>query len=245
MSGPVDVTVWLVCGYAVFLLGAAYAVDRAARHTANRSVARRTGGFRYHPDHDAWRCPQDQWLWPHSFDSEHRVTRYRGSPLVCNACPVKAACTTSQHGREVSRTIDPWPSSEAERFHRGIACCIAVVAVLWPLAMALTGRTPLEAGLLCATAVGVGLGSWPLWCAPAPDPGSGSRSRCPCRPWTTSRTGTPRQRRRSTVVARRTAATGGPTSQARSQTRRWTGRSHRALEQPERPAGWSRIGRTP
>ena len=210
MSGPVDVTVWLVCGYAVFLLGAAHALDRAARHTANRSVARRAGGFRYHPDHDAWRCPQDQWLWPHSFDPEHRVTRYRGSPLVCNACPVKAACTTSQHGREVGRAIDPWPSSEAERFHRGIACCIAVVAVLWPLAMALTGRTTLEAGLLCATAVVVGLGSWPLWSHLRRTP-AGFPEQVPLQTLDDLAHGHTRPRRRRTAVARRTAATGGPT----------------------------------
>lgn len=244
MSGPVEVTVWLVCGYAVFLLGAAHALDRAARHTANRSVARRTGGFRYHPDHDAWRCPQDQWLWPHSFDSEHRVTRYRGSPLVCNACPVKAACTTSQHGREVSRPIDPWPSSEAERFHRGIACCIAVVAVLWPLAMALTGRTPLEAGLLCATAVGVGLGSWPLWSHLRRTP-AGFPEQVPVQTLDDlahghSQAAAKEHRRRATYGSDRR------TDQPSEEPDEALDRSlASALEQPERPAGWSRIGRTP
>ena len=44
------------------------------------------GGFSYHQDHDAWKCPEDQWLWPQSFDPDHRVMRYRGSPSICNAC---------------------------------------------------------------------------------------------------------------------------------------------------------------
>ena len=76
-------------------------------------------------DHDAWVCPQDHWLWPTSFDPKHRVMRYRALPVVCNSCPVKSTCTTSDHGREISREIDPWPHSDAGRFHRGIACCVA------------------------------------------------------------------------------------------------------------------------
>lgn len=155
--------IWLGCGYAVFLLGVAFLLDRTARLVAARSTAWRSGSFRYHPDHDAWQCPEDQWLWPHSFDPEHRVVRYRGSPLVCNACPVKQSCTSSASGREVSRNVDPWPSSEAERFHRGIACAVAVVAVLWPLAVALTRHDLLEAAVCLLVALTVALGSWPLW----------------------------------------------------------------------------------
>ena len=30
---------------------------------------------------------------------------------------------------EVSRQVDPWPHSEAGRFHRGIACAIAGLAI--------------------------------------------------------------------------------------------------------------------
>ena len=44
-----------------------------------------SGGFSYHEDHDAWTCPEDQWLWPQSFDPDNRVMRYRGSPTVCNS----------------------------------------------------------------------------------------------------------------------------------------------------------------
>jgi hypothetical protein len=30
---------------------------------------------------------------------------YRGEAAVCNACPVKASCTTSDHGRKVQRSF--------------------------------------------------------------------------------------------------------------------------------------------
>ncbi|MCU1609410.1 MAG: hypothetical protein JWM45_1326, partial [Pseudonocardiales bacterium] len=43
----------LAAGYAVFLLGAAVALDRLARHAHKRSDRYRTAGFRYHPQHDA------------------------------------------------------------------------------------------------------------------------------------------------------------------------------------------------
>jgi hypothetical protein len=162
-TDTVDATVWLTCGYAGFLLAVAFGLDLLARRAAAHSHAWRSGAFTYHADHDAWRCPQDQWLWPQSFDPENRVMRYRASPVVCNACPVKETCTTSQHGREVSRNVDPWPSSEAERFHRGVACAVAVLAVLWPLATTLTGRTGTEIVVLVGASLAVALASWPLW----------------------------------------------------------------------------------
>ena len=124
MTSP-ELDVWLVTAYSGFLVVVAYAFDLLARRVAVRSQSWRHGSFTYHPDHDAWVCPEDQWLWPTTFDPEQRTMRYRAKPSVCNSCPVKQDCTTSAHGREVVRQIDPWPHSEAGRFHRGIACAIA------------------------------------------------------------------------------------------------------------------------
>ena len=121
------------------------------------------GGFVYHDDHDAWQCPEDQWLWPTSFDPDNRVMRYRGTPSICNACPVKHTCTSSRDGREVSRAIDSWPASEAARFHRGIACAVSVIAVVLPVATALAADTAPEALLLLGSATVVGLSTLPLW----------------------------------------------------------------------------------
>ncbi len=165
MTGPlgaVDVDVWLACGYTAFLVLVAYGLDLLAATASRRSGAWRNGSFRYHADHDAWVCPQDQWLWPHSFDPDQRVMRYRASPTVCNSCPVKHTCTTSSAGREVSRPVDPWPHSEAGRFQRGIACAVTGIAVLLPLAL-LVGRPPIDAAVLLATALLAALAAWPLW----------------------------------------------------------------------------------
>jgi hypothetical protein len=116
--------------YATFLLAAATALDRLARHSHARSDRYRTAGFRYHPEHDAWICPQDQMLWPTQYDEHQRVMRYRAKPSICNACPVKADCTGSHHGREISVPTEPWPHSEAARFHRGIVLVLVGLAAL-------------------------------------------------------------------------------------------------------------------
>ncbi|GIH81505.1 hypothetical protein Plo01_79340 [Planobispora longispora] len=156
--------VWLAVVYGTFLLLIAFALDLAARQTSGRASGRRSGAFTYHAAHDAWVCPEDQWLWPHSFDPEHRVMRYRATPAVCNACPVKDTCTTSEAGREITRTVDPWPASEAERFHRGIACTLALLSTLWPLATALPPeRTWTERAILAAAVLLLAAGGLPLW----------------------------------------------------------------------------------
>lgn len=158
----IGIATWLACGYGLVLLGVAYGIDLLARRASAMLDGRGRGGFVYHADHDAWLCPQDQWLWPQSFDPDNRVVRYRGTPSVCNSCPVKHTCTTSGDGREVTRQVDAWPASETARFYRGIACSIAVLGMIWPIVMAFT--VPLEDALvLLGTTVALGLGSLPLW----------------------------------------------------------------------------------
>lgn len=158
----VSIDVWLASAYAAFLVLAAYGLDVMAERASRRTSEWRTGAFRYHADHDAWVCPQDQWLWPQSFDPHHRVMRYRASPTVCNSCPAKSGCTTSSAGREVSRPVDPWPHSEAGRFHRGLACALTVLAVALPLAL-MIGSPARDAVVLAGTAALAGMASWPLW----------------------------------------------------------------------------------
>lgn len=119
--------------YGLFLLAVAWGFDRMARSASNRTNGDQTGGFRYMESHDAWQCPEDQWLWPSSFDPENRVMRYRGNPTVCNTCPVKQSCTVSAKGREVTRQLDPWPHSETGRFHRGVSLAVALMGFILPL----------------------------------------------------------------------------------------------------------------
>ncbi len=59
--------------------------------------------FTYDPEHDVYVCPQGQWLRPYHVEYTAKKVEYRGEPVTCNACPVKAQCTSSNQGRQVHR----------------------------------------------------------------------------------------------------------------------------------------------
>jgi hypothetical protein len=120
----------MLAGYAVFLVALAGALEWLSAHTHRRSLRYRTAGFTYDELHDHWRCPEGEHLWPHEFDHERRLVRYRAKAHVCNGCPRKADCTDSDRGREIVRPVDPWPHSEAGRFHRGLSLTLVAVALL-------------------------------------------------------------------------------------------------------------------
>jgi hypothetical protein len=157
--------VLLAAGYAAFLLGVALGVDLMARRSHARSERYRTAGFAYHPTHDAWICPEEQVLVRSETDHELRLVRYRGRPQICNHCPAKSDCTDSDGGREVVRAMDPWPHSEAGRFHRGISLSVALVAAPILAAVALRNHAPLELAVLGAAFLVVALTAWRLHAA--------------------------------------------------------------------------------
>src|SRR3954452_19785390 len=55
--------------------------------------------FRYDPARDEYRCPQDHPLRRFTSKYTEGTVVYRAEAATCNACPVKAACTASDHGR--------------------------------------------------------------------------------------------------------------------------------------------------
>jgi hypothetical protein len=154
--------VFLAAGYAVFLLGVALGLDLMAHRSHTRSQRYRTAGFTYHHTHDAWICPEEQVLVRSETDYERRLVRYRGRPQICNHCPAKSDCTDSDEGREVVRPMDPWPHSEAGRFHRGISLAVALVAAPILAAVALRNHAPLELAVLGAAFLVVALTAWHL-----------------------------------------------------------------------------------
>ncbi|PRY29939.1 hypothetical protein [Pseudosporangium ferrugineum] len=162
-ASAVAAEVWLAAAYCLTLVGLAYVIDGLARRAAAVSEGGLSGGFVYHSDHDAWQCPQDQWLWPRSFDAQNRVMRYRATPSVCNACPVRDTCTTSPSGREVQRAVDSWPASESARFYRGLACTVVAFGLVWPVGTALTGPGSDSLLVLCVAVIAALLLSLPLW----------------------------------------------------------------------------------
>jgi hypothetical protein len=61
--------------------------------------------FTYDADRDAYCCPQGHHLERHHPKYTEGVVVYRAEAAVCNACPVKTACTGSQQGRQLQRSF--------------------------------------------------------------------------------------------------------------------------------------------
>jgi hypothetical protein len=154
--------VLLAVGYAVVLALGAATLELLSALTHRRALRYRTAGFTYHADDDHWRCPEDQPLWPHAVDHELRLVRYRAHAGTCNRCLRKHACTDSDDGRGIARPLDPWPHSEAGRFHRVISLSLVALGVLLLVVEVVRHhRAPdvaaLSAGLLVVGIAGVWL----------------------------------------------------------------------------------------
>ena len=153
--------VLLAAGYAGALIAGAFCLEWLSAHTHRRSLRYRTAGFAYDGQHDHWVCPEGQHLWPHEFDHERRLVRYRAKAHICNGCPRKEACTDSDRGREVVRPLDPWPHSEAGRFHRGIALVMVALAVLVSVAEGARHHAPEELAVeLGILGLALAAGAW-------------------------------------------------------------------------------------
>jgi hypothetical protein len=144
------------------LLGVAIGLDLLARHSHARSERYRTAGFTYHHSHDAWSCPEGQILMRSEVDHGRRLVRYRGRPQICNHCPTKTDCTDSDEGREVVRAMEPWPHSEAGRFHRGTSLAVVLIAGLILAVEATRNHAPLELAVLGAVLATTMLVAWHL-----------------------------------------------------------------------------------
>jgi Transposase DDE domain len=150
--------VLLAAGYAGLLTGGAFGLEWLSAHTHRRSQRFRTAGFAYDATHDHWLCPEGEQLWPQELDRERRLVRYRARAHVCNACPSKERCTDSDDGREIVRPLDPWPHSEAGRFHRVIALLLVVLSMLVLVVVLARHHTPAEAAVLLGLLLPVALG---------------------------------------------------------------------------------------
>lgn len=155
--------VLFAAGYAAFLACGSFTLEWLSAHTHRRALRFRTAGFSYDEMHDHWLCPEGEHLWPHEFDSELRLVRYRARAHVCNSCPSKPSCTDSDRGREIVRPLDPWPHSEAGRFHRIIALLLLLLSALILLVEVVRHHAPAETTLLLALLVLIaGAGRWLL-----------------------------------------------------------------------------------
>jgi transposase len=73
--------------------------------------------FTYDAQRDAYQCPQGQPLPRRKTKYTEAEVLYRADPVICNACPVKAACTGSDHGRMIHRSFFADSVEKARGYH--------------------------------------------------------------------------------------------------------------------------------
>ena len=112
MIGGIRLEVWIAAGYALFLLVAAFVLERLARHCHRRGQRIHTAGFKHRHEIDAWECPAGQFLTRAEIDDRWHTIIYRAPARACNTCALKIACTDSDQGREIVSQPDGWLRSE-------------------------------------------------------------------------------------------------------------------------------------
>ena len=74
--------------------------------------------FRYDPERDEYRCPEGQILRRRKTKHTEGVVVYRAEAATCNACPLKAACTESNRGRQVQRSVHAEYLDRVQAYHQ-------------------------------------------------------------------------------------------------------------------------------
>jgi len=73
--------------------------------------------FRYESDPDVYICPNGVELHYSASSSTEDYRRYWAKAKECNACPLKAQCTTSSRGRRLSRHVDEEYLERVREYH--------------------------------------------------------------------------------------------------------------------------------
>jgi transposase len=80
-----------------------------------------TARFRYDGERDEYRCPHDQPLGRRATSQTEELVVYRAEAAICNACPLKARCTASEHGRTVRRSFHEAYLDRVRGYHTTVA----------------------------------------------------------------------------------------------------------------------------
>ena len=73
--------------------------------------------FAYDAERDVYRCPEDETLRFRKHKHTERERVYQAPAAACNACPLKARCTPSANGRQVTRSFDEAYLDRVRRYH--------------------------------------------------------------------------------------------------------------------------------
>jgi len=77
--------------------------------------------FSYDAERDVYVCPRGEPLRRYHVEYTQQKVEYRGDPAICNACPLKAQCTPSDHGRGVHRHFAEPYLDRVRAYHQTMA----------------------------------------------------------------------------------------------------------------------------
>ncbi len=77
--------------------------------------------FSYDAQHDRYLCPQGQLLVPFRMEYKAQKVEYRADAATCNACPLKAQCTSSNQGRQLHRSFYADYLERVKGYHQSFA----------------------------------------------------------------------------------------------------------------------------
>ncbi len=74
--------------------------------------------FAWDAEREAYICPQGELLKFSKRVYSKEITIYRAKASMCNACPLKAKCTTSSNGRSISRSFHEEYLDRVREYHQ-------------------------------------------------------------------------------------------------------------------------------
>ncbi len=77
--------------------------------------------FTYDATQDVYVCPQGQLLRPFRTEQKAEKVEYRAEATTCNACPLKAQCTSSEQGRQLHRSFHASYLERVKGYHQTLA----------------------------------------------------------------------------------------------------------------------------
>jgi transposase len=84
------------------------------------------GAFTYDRERDVSSCPQGELLPFRRNRYTENARGYQADAMLCNACPLKAQCTLSSHGRQIKRLVDEAYLDRVRAYHQTKACQKAI-----------------------------------------------------------------------------------------------------------------------
>ena len=74
--------------------------------------------FTYDGARNVYLCPQGQLLRPFRMEQKAEKVEYRADATTCNACPLKAQCTSSQQGQQLHRSFHASYLERVKAYHQ-------------------------------------------------------------------------------------------------------------------------------